>query len=62
MTVDARGNLWAAGPGGILIIDPDGRHLGSLLTGQATANCTFDDEGATLYITADGVLGRLKLD
>lgn len=62
MTVDAHGNLWAAGPGGILIIDPDGRHLGSLLTGQATANCTFDDEGAALYITADGVLGRLKLD
>ena len=62
MTVDARGNLWATGPGGVLIIDPDGRHLGSILTGLATANCTFGRDGSTLFITADSRLGRLDLE
>lgn len=62
MTVDASGNLWATGPGGVLIIDASGRHLGSILTGQATANCTFSADGSTLYVTADARLGRLSLD
>lgn len=61
MKVDARGNLWATGPGGVLIIDPQGRHLGSLLTNRPTGNCTFGgDDGTTLYITADNVLCRIK--
>jgi len=62
MTIDARGNLWATGPGGVLIIDPNGRHIGSILTGQATANCTFDADGSTLFITADAYLTRLRLN
>lgn len=62
MAVDAAGNLWATGPGGVLIIDPAGRHLGTILTGQATANCSFDAAGRTLYITADSRLARLSLD
>jgi gluconolactonase len=58
MAVDTNGNLWATGPGGVLIIDRQGKHLGSLLTGQATGNCTFADDG-TLYITADMFLVRI---
>ncbi len=60
MEVDAQGNLWATGPGGVLIISPQGKHLGTLLTGQATANCAFGDDGSTLYITADMFLCRVK--
>lgn len=61
MAVDARGNLWATGPGGVLVLDPEGRHLGSLLTGQATGNCCFGgSDGATLFIAADGVLARVR--
>ncbi len=59
MAVDNGGNLWATGPGGVLIIDKDGKHLGSLLTGQATGNCTFGDDGRTLYIAADMFLVRI---
>lgn len=62
MTVDADGNLFATGPGGVLVIDSDGRHLGSIMTGEATANCTFDADGSTLYITADSKLTRINLD
>ncbi len=60
MKVDARGNLWATGPGGILVISPAGKLLGRILTGQATGNCCWGDDGSTLYITADMFLVRVK--
>lgn len=61
MKVDANGNIWTTGPGGVLIISKDGKHLGSILTGQATANCAFGgSDRSTLYITADMFLLRVK--
>ena len=30
MRVDRRGNLFAAGPGGILVITPQGKHIGTI--------------------------------
>ncbi|MBN3584857.1 SMP-30/gluconolactonase/LRE family protein [Algoriphagus aestuarii] len=61
MAVHSSGNLFASGPGGILIISPSGEHLGTLKTGRATSNCTFDENEQYLYITADGELLRIKL-
>ena len=61
LKVDVRGNLFATGPGGVLVIAPDGTHLGTLLTGQATANCALGDDGASLFITADSLLCRVRL-
>lgn len=61
MRVDVRGNLFAAGPGGILILSPQGKHLGTIITGQPTANCTFGDDGSTLYMTANDRLMRVRL-
>jgi len=60
MKPDQKGNLWATGPGGVLIFSPEGKHLGTILTGQATANVAFGDDGSTLYITADPFLARVK--
>ena len=60
MKVDAKGNLWATGPGGVLIISPDGRRLGTILTRQPTANCCWGDDGSSLYITANMFLYRVK--
>ena len=40
---------------------PPPEHLGTLLTGQATANCAFGDDGKTLSITADSLLCRVRL-
>ena len=61
LRVDAVGNIWTSGPGGVLIISPAGKHLGSLLTGRQTANCAFGGaDGKTLYITADDLLLRIK--
>ncbi len=61
LKVDTAGNVFATGPGGVLVIAADGTHLGTILTGQATANCGFGDDGKTLYMTADSHLCRIKL-
>ena len=61
LKVETAGNLFATGPGGVLILTPEGRHLGTILTGQATGNCAFGDDGRTLYITADMYLMRVRL-
>jgi gluconolactonase len=61
LKVDTHGNLWATGPGGVLILSPEGKHLGTVLTGRATANCAFGGaDGHTLYLTADRTLLRIK--
>lgn len=53
MAVDERGDLWAAGPGGIHVIAPDGRELGLIATGVAISNCTFGGaDGRTLFMTS----------
>jgi gluconolactonase len=54
------GTLFATGPGGVLVIAADGAHLGTLRTGEATANCAFGDDGSTLYATADSRLLRIR--
>ena len=60
LKVDEKGNLFATGPGGVLVFSPKGKHLGTLHTGQATANCAWGGDGSTLYITADAYLMRIK--
>ncbi len=59
MKVDAAGNLWTTGPGGVLIVSPKGRHLGTLVTGNPTGNCAWGDDGSTLYITSNHHLLRI---
>jgi gluconolactonase len=61
LRVDKLGNVFTTGPGGVLVVSPEGKHLGSILTGQATANCAFGgDDGSTLYMTAHMILCRVK--
>jgi gluconolactonase len=61
LVVRGDGIIFATGPGGVLVFDPEGTHLGTVLTGQATSNCTLDAEGNWLYITADMYLMRIRL-
>lgn len=60
LKVDRAGNLWATAPGGVAIFAPDAAHLGTIDTGERTANCNWGDDGSTLYITADMYLMRVK--
>ena len=60
MAIDTEGNLYATGPGGVLIISPEGERLGLIRTGSAIANCVFGEDGHTLYMTSHSFLARVK--
>jgi gluconolactonase len=61
LKVDQKGNVFLGGPGGILVLDAAGKHLGTIVTGQRTANCAFGDDGSTLYMAADSYFMRIRL-
>lgn len=61
MKVDEKGNIFATGPGGVLIFNSEGKHLGTLATGQPTGNCAFGEDGSVLYITANKSIARVQL-
>jgi gluconolactonase len=60
LKVDKDGNVFATGPGGVLVLTPRGEHLGTIHTGVPTANCAFGGDGSTLYLTANDMLCRVK--
>jgi gluconolactonase len=61
MKVDLAGNIFATGPGGVWIIAPGGTHLGTIKTGEITANVGWGDDGRTLYLTSSTSLYRIRL-
>jgi gluconolactonase len=62
MKVDAAGNVYCMGPGGIWIISPEGKHLGNVLLPEMGTNMTFGDpDGKTLYVTDRRTLGRIRV-
>ena len=58
--IDQAGNLFTSGPGGILVVSPEGRHLGTIQTGGGAANAEFGEDGSTLFITAGSNLLRVR--
>lgn len=61
MDVDANGNIFATGPGGVWIFSPEGSVLGKIKTNKPTANCTIGQGGKTLFITAGDQLLSIPL-
>lgn len=61
MKVDSSGNIYASGPGGILIFNKDGMHLGTILTEVPTANCALNEDESILYMTSQQYLTRVRL-
>jgi gluconolactonase len=60
LKIDAKGNIFATGPGGILVLSPEGKHLGTIYPGDVVANCAFGDDGSTLYMTVNHQLMRVR--
>lgn len=61
MKVDERGNIFAAAPGGVAIVSPEGKHLGTILTGGVfTANVVIAGDGY-LYMAASESIMRVKI-
>lgn len=60
LKTDSQGNIWASGPGGLLVIDKSGHLLGKITTGEVISNCCWGNDGSILYITAGAFLYRIK--
>lgn len=61
LKVHPSGVVFSTGPGGVLVLSPEGKNIGTINTGQATANCAFNSDYSYLFITADYYLLRVKL-
>ena len=63
LKVDRLGNLYVSGPGGLWILSPTGKHLGTLKCPELPANFAWGDaDGRTLYLTARTGLYRIRLN
>lgn len=63
MKVDKAGNLYVSGPGGLWIISPQGKHLGTVIPPKHPHNFAWGDaDGKTLYLCAKTGLYRMKLN
>ena len=59
--VDRQGNLLGSGPGGVWILSPEGKHLGTIPAPERVGNLAWGDEdGKTLYIVASTSVYRIR--
>jgi len=63
MKVDTKGNIYESGPGGIWILSPEGKHLGTIRTPEFVANVAFGDaDNKTLYIAARTSVYKIRVN
>jgi len=62
MKVDVLGNIYSAGPGGVWIISPEGKALGTIVMPERVSNVAWGGaDRKTLYITASSSVYRVRL-
>jgi gluconolactonase len=62
MKVDQEGNLYSAGPGGVWIFSPAGKHLGTIDIPEKVGNLAWGGaDHKTLYVTASSSVYRISL-
>jgi gluconolactonase len=61
MKMSKNGYLFATGPGGVWIFNPNGKVLAKILTGHLTANCAFSKDEKTLFMTCNQFVCKLNL-
>jgi gluconolactonase len=61
LKIHPSGAIFTTGPGGVLVINDRGTHLGTIRTEVRSANCAFGPDFKTLYMTSDNYLTRIKL-
>jgi gluconolactonase len=61
MKLDVQGHVYVCGATGVWVFEPDGEHLGVIVTPERPANCAWGDaDGQSLYITARTSLYRVR--
>ncbi|MDR0184079.1 SMP-30/gluconolactonase/LRE family protein [Lysobacter arvi] len=62
LCVSADGHLFASAPGGLLVMDADGKRLGMIETGARVSNCAFGEDGRTLFLTSHTFVARVRVN
>lgn len=63
MKVDVKGNIYSAGPGGVWIFSPAGKHLATIHMPERVGNLAWGGRDArTLYIAATTSVYRVRLE
>lgn len=60
--VDKQGNLFVSAPGGLWILNAEGKLLGKIITPERPANMAWGDDGKTLYMTAHTGLYKVRVN
>jgi gluconolactonase len=62
MRVDSAGNIYETGPGGVWIVTPGGKHLGTLSPPQRPINIAFGDpDMKTLYMACHTAIYKIRV-
>ena len=56
------GNIFAPGPGGLLVISPEGKKIATIKLPDPVTNCCFDENQEYLYVTAFAYVARFKIN
>jgi len=63
LRVDTKGNLYETAPGGVWIISPEGKHLGTIRAPETSTNVGFGDaDKKTLYIAARTGIYKIRVN
>ncbi|HEV2500587.1 MAG TPA: SMP-30/gluconolactonase/LRE family protein [Terriglobia bacterium] len=63
MKVDVKGNIYSAGPGGVWIFSPQGKHLGTIHPPERVGNVAWGGaDGKTLYICASTSIYSIRVN
>jgi gluconolactonase len=62
LKIDKEGNLFVSAPGGLWILNPEGKLLGKIVTPERPANMAWGDDGKTLYLTAHTSLYKVRIN
>jgi gluconolactonase len=61
MKLDERGNIWVTGPGGVLVFDPQGQHIGTVEVPESVGNLNWGGpDWNWLFIPASTSLYRIE--
>jgi gluconolactonase len=62
MKVDVAGHIYCTGATGVWVFDPQGSHLGTILTPELPTNCAWGDKDLkTLYITTGTSIYKIRV-
>ena len=63
LRVDTKGNLYETAPGGVWVISPEGKHLGTIRAPEQSTNVGFGDaDKKTLYIAARTSIYKIRVN